>query len=282
MVLFLPIQLALFLSVKFEEFLESHANLSTQAEYPKIVLEEHEIKEKPDGSEPTLKSGRIFRGMLAVASPPLWPPDKSKFPFTVPVSAQNAIDAFCEARRHYGYIERNSLEGQIGLSPRAMRVKIHLAELPQQMDSEDRSHCYTSDKSHSGPLALYERLCNHFTQEELAQYVNFDLLSPQAESHLSRTVDVAFPIDGPPEKKQKQTRASSVRSKPHVAPYSSSSWHSSGWQESSFSGRQGRSSSLNPRTPAVRRSDSSAWHSSGWQETSSSSWQSRSWKWQEK
>jgi hypothetical protein len=171
-------QLALFLSVKFDEFLESHANLSTQAEYPKIVLEKQDIEEKPDGCAPTLKSGRIFRGMLAVASPPLWPRDMSKFPFTVPASAQNAIDAFRHARRHYGYIERNSLEGQLGLAPRVMRVKIHLAELPRQMDSEDRSHCYTSDKSHSGPLGLYERLCNQFTLEELAQYVNFDLLSP--------------------------------------------------------------------------------------------------------
>ena len=283
LVIFLPVQLALFLSVKFGELVDSHDNLSTHADYPKVTLERQEVREKPDGSEPILKSGRIFRSVLAVSSPPLWPQDKSKFPFTVPDAAQSAINAFCAARRHYGHVERTSLEGQIGLAPRAMCVKFHLAELPQQMDSEDRSHCYTSEKSHSGPLALYDRLCNQFTQEELTKYVNFDLLSPQAESHLSRSVDVAFPIDGPPEKKQKQTRASSVRARAPLAPLSSSrSWHSSGWQESSSSGWRDRSSSLRSRTPGETHSDSSAWHSGGWQETSSSSWQTRTWNWQER
>jgi hypothetical protein len=158
---------------------------------------------------------------------------------------------------------------------------MHLAELPLRnrlQFSEDRSHYYTSDKSHSGPLGLFDRLCNQVTQEELAQYVNFDLLSPQAETILSRSVDAAFPIDGPPEKKQKQTRASSTRSQTHHASRSSHSWQSHEWH--GFEDRkQGKASSDKPKSDLSQHSD---WRSEGWQEASSSSWQTRTWCWQER
>jgi len=204
----------------------------------------------------------------------------TKFPFAVPASAQATINAFCSARGHYDRIEKTSLQGQLRLDSHPMSVKFHLAELPlrnQQQFSEDRSHYYTSDKSHSGPLGLFDRLCNKTSQEELQQYVNYFLLSPQAETVLSRSVDAAFPIDGPPEKKQKQARASSTRSQSQLTSRSSRSWQSSEWQD--YENRELDNPSPDRNRTDQRRTD---WHSAGWEETSSSSWQSRTWNWREK
>jgi hypothetical protein len=280
LVIFLPVQLALFLSVKYDEHLSSRTNLSPLADHPCVLLEEHSTKDNPESKDPVLQSGRMFRSTLAVASPPLWPRDMTKFPFAVPASAQATINAFCSARGHYDRIEKTSLQGQLRLDPHPMSVKFHLAELPlrnQQQVSEDRSHYYTSDKSHSGPLGLFDRLCNKTSQEELQQYVNYFLLSPQAETVLSRSVDAAFPIDGPPEKKQKQARASSTRSQSQLTSRSSRSWQSSDWQD--YENRELDNPSPDRNRTDQRRTD---WHSAGWQESSSSSWQSRTWNWREK
>ena len=58
-----------------------------------------------------------------------------------------------------------------------MYAKFHLAKLLLQLDQLDRKHCYTLDKSQSGPLSIYYRLRNHFTYNKLVKYVNFNLLS---------------------------------------------------------------------------------------------------------
>ena len=154
----------------------------------------------------------------------------------IPQSAHDTIHRFCALRRRYSPVERISLLGQVGLAPRLLYMKFHLAELPQQLDQLDRKHCYTADKSQSGPLSIHSRLCNQFVKEELVKYVNFVVLSPQAESCVSSNVDVAFPIDEPPVKRPRQARSAAPRERaPDASQASSSSWGSGRWREKSKS-----------------------------------------------
>ena len=142
-----------------------------------------------------------------------------------------------------------------------MTVKFHLAELPAQFDMSNKSctQQYTADKSQSGPFSLHRRLCNDFAKSELNRLENFSILSPLAESIISRNVDNAFPIEEPPEKKSR----SNVRSKSACPP---NQGHAA---SSSTSWPHGQSSSTD--APAWQWSE---WHRPSW---SSSSWKTSEW-----
>ena len=143
--------------------------------------------------------------------------------FLIPQLAHDAIHDLCALRRHYSAVGHILLLGEVGLAPRLLYMKFHLAELPQQLDPLDRKHCYTADKSQSGPLSIHSRLCNQFVKEELVKYVNFDVLSPQAESCISSNVDVASPLDEPPATRPRQARLAAPRERAPDTPQASSS-----------------------------------------------------------
>jgi hypothetical protein len=237
LVVFLPMQLALFLTVKYREFAESGGTLSDTSVYPSVVIEKDDPTELSSTGNQGNFLGRAFKGNLKLTGPPLWPRDTGAFPFTVPESAQQTIASFCAKRKGYSPKDFTSLQAQVNLEPRAMSLKFHLAELPAQADMSNASctQQYTSNKSQSGPLSLHKRLCNEFAKDELSRLCNFTILTPKAESTLTSTVDSAFPLEEPPEKKSRSNvnARSSGDARPRHTPATSSDstseWRHSDW-----------------------------------------------------
>jgi len=241
LVVFLPMQLALFLTVKLREFVEMGGPITDTDIYPHVVISLDDMEQLTSNKQEQAASnkqgtgnGRVFKGSLKLTGPPLWPRDPNTFPLSIPESAQNAISAFCDKRSAYSPKELTSMQAQVNLEPRPMSLKFHLAELPAQIDLSGESGTrYTANKSQSGPFSLHKRLCNDYSRQELARLENIAILSPNAETILTNTVDCAFPLEEPPEKKSRtQGRSTNTDPRYRNPPASSSSntvWRQSGW-----------------------------------------------------
>ena len=189
----------------------------------------------------------------------------------LPRTAQRTVKAFCDKRAHYGPKDRTSLQAQINLQPRTMTLKFHLAELPAQFDmANDAETRFTTNKAQSGPYSLRKRLCNEVVKQELALLNNFSVLAPNVETVLTNTIDNAFPIDEPPEKRfRAQSRALSSSSRIRQQQVACSS--STGSQSRALSPHS------RPGQSTANSSSSSSWQQPDWNTGWSETWSERGW-----